>query len=355
MGGDLGIELSEDYVNVGASCLSVHFNKMLNLMSDMIRYPKLDRDLMDAITAGAISAVKRKRVPPPPDESKGRQPYATRYPTEATVKALDRDHLLEFLQNYYCPNNAILVICGDVDAPTAMKQVKAALSAWQRGNTPPQPKFAPTPIDPFYYVFIQDEPLSIESRVILRVNVPGLDDNDRVALQLANVILGESLDSRLFRSIREKYGYVYSIGSIVNFNQYATVFGVGTECRVAVTAKTVKQIEIEVAKLRDAPVGDDELKEAKHFLEHKFILTQQSQDAVMNELFELEFYKRPADYFKRLQGKIEGLTAADVERVAKKYMFPNGSASVVVIGPKERIVDRLMNANVGVILNPNSE
>ena len=355
MGGDLSIELANDYVNVGASCLSVHFNKMLNLMSDMILNPKLDREYMDFFTASVVESVKRHQLPPSPDESKGRQPYAVRYPTAETVKKLDRDHLVDFLDNYYCPNNSILVICGDLDAQTALKQIKTALGAWKRGETPAPPKFAPATIAPFFYIFIQDSPRAVESNIQMLTRIPGLEEQDRIALQLANVIMGESLDNRLFRSVREKYGYVYSINSIVQFVQYATVFVVLTECRAAVTAKTVKQIEIEVAKLRDAPVSEEELTEAKHFLSHRYGLAQQSQQATTEELFQIEFYKHPADYFRRLQSKINSLTAADVQRVAKKYMFPNDSAQIDITGPKEHIVDRLMNANVGVVVNPDSE
>ncbi len=354
MGGDLGIELQDDYVNVGASCLSPHFNKMINLMSDMILYPKLDREFMDFFTASAVESVKRKTVPPSTDESKGRQAYAIRYPTPETVKKLDRDHLFEFLENYYCPNNSILVICGDLNAAAAMKQVKTALGKWKRGNTPAPPRFVPETIEPFYYLYLQDAPHAVESNVVMRINVPGLQEKDRLALQLANVVLGESLDNRLFRTIREKYGYVYSIGSLVRFNQYATVFAIVTECRAAVTARMIKQIEVEVTKMREAPVAEDELSEAKHFLTHKYGLAQQSQAATVEELFQVEFYNHPADYFRRLQGKINALSAADVQTVAKKYMFPNGSAFIQITGPKERIVDRLMNANVGVVLNPDT-
>ena len=153
MGGELGIGLREDYVEVSASCLSVHFNKMLGLMADMVLNPKLDRDYMDAFTEGITEAVKRRRVPPPPDESKGRQAYAVRYPTAETVKKLDRDHVFEYLENYYAPNNSILVICGDVDAETAMTQVKSALGSWRPGVTPPLPHFVKEEIRPFYYLF----------------------------------------------------------------------------------------------------------------------------------------------------------------------------------------------------------
>jgi zinc protease len=355
IGGDLSINLLRDYVDVSASCLSGNFDKMLNLMSDMIRNPKMDREYMTYFTAGVVEAVKRKQVPPSTDESKGRQAYAIRYPTDETVKKLDRDHLVEFLDNYYCPNNSILVICGDLNAAETMKQIKTTLGAWKRGETPPLPKFVPEVIEPFYYIYIQDDPHSIETHIQMVINVPGLEDKDRIALQLANVIMGESLDSRLFRSVREKFGYVYGINSIVQFEQYATVFAVVTECRVAVTAKTVKQTEIEVAKLRDEPVGEEELTEAKHFLAHKYILAQQSQAETLGELFQVEFYKRPADYFRKLQGKINALTAADVQTAAKKYMFPNGSAQIAITGPKERIVDRLMNANIGIVVNPDSQ
>lgn len=355
MGGNLGINVLEDYVDVSASCLSGHFGQMADLMADMIRYPKMDREYMGYFTAGIVEAAKRKLLPPSTDESKGRQAYAIRYPTDATAKRLDRDHLVEFYDNYYCPNNAILVICGDVNAAEAMKQIKAAFGTWKPGETPPLPSFVPEVIQPFYYIYIQDSPHTIESKIRMSIDVPGLGEKDRLALQLANVIVGESLDNRLFRSVREKYGYVYGIGSGVIFNQYATQFVVGTECRVAVTAKTVKQVEIEVQRLREEPVGEEELTEAKHFLAHKYLLAQQSQAETLEELFQVEFYKRPADYFRKLQGRINALTVADVQTVAKKYMFPNGSAFIAITGPKERIVDRLMNANIGVVVNPDSQ
>ena len=355
LGGELGIALKEDYVDVGASCLSAHCGEMLNLMSDMILYPKLDREYMDDFTASVVERVKRHLLPPSTDESKGRYAYAIRYPTADTVKRLDRDHLVEFLDNYYCPNNSVLVICGDVDAAVVMKQIKTVFGAWKRGETPPLPKFTPANIEPFYYIFIQDVPRAVESTIQMSVDVPGLDENDRVSLHLANVLLGEWFENRLFRTIREKYGYVYSINSGVVFNTYATQFWLATECRAAVTAKTIKQIEIEVGKLRDEPAEADELAEAKNYMLHEYARAQQSQEKSLEELFQIEFYKRPADYFHRLQSKINALTAADAQRAAKKYMFPNGSAHIIILGPKERIVDRVMNANVGVVINPDSE
>ena len=121
------------------------------------------------------------------------------------------------------------------------------------------------------------------------------------------------------------------------------------------TAKCVKQIQIEVARMREERVSGEELQQARNFLARRFDLALQSQAETTSELFDIEFYKRPADYFRRLRGKLNAVTASDVLRVAKKYMFPNDSALIVVVGPKEKIVDRLMNANVGVVLNPDSE
>lgn len=355
MGGDLSIVMSQDYVNVSASCLSTYFGKMMDLTADMIMNPKLDPEMLQSATDYMAYNVKHRRYPPPEDESKGRQAYLSRYPTADTVNRLDRDHLIEFLENYYCPNNSLLIICGDVDAPAAMRQVAAAFKEWKPGQTPPLPSFVKEVIHPFYFIYLHDAPTDVESRIQFSIDVPGLEDKDRIALQLANIITGETLDSRLFRSVREKYGYVYSINSGVDFNAYATRFWVGTMCRSAVTAKTVKQIEAEITRMREEPVTAEELQEGKNTLNHKYDIAMQSQDAAVEQLFEVEFYKRPADYFSKLRARINGMTAADVQRVAKQYMFPNGSAYIQIVGPKEKIVDRLMNAKVGEIVNPDAD
>ena len=351
MGGDLAMEYGADYVDVSATCLSQYHNKMLDLMSDMLLNSKFDAEQVAGYQRGMTENIKRRRFPRSGDDKKI-YPYEQRFPDRETIKLLSYDRVVEYLSDNWSPNNSILVIAGDINAEAAMKQVKTCFGGWRRGSPKPLPKFAPTVVRPLYYVFIEDEPTAIESKIQMICNVPNLDEQDKIALQVAETILGGTLDSRLFKIIREKYGYVYGINSILQFYAMEAKIAIVTQCRSAVTARCLKQIENEIAKMSKEGPPADELDIAKNYLARKYDLALQSQSDIAEELFQIEFYKRPVDYFRQLRSKINQITSADVLRASKKYVFPDGSALITIVGPKSKIVDKVLKANVGYVLNP---
>ena len=145
-----------------------------------------------------------------------------------------------------------------------------------------------------------------------------------------NYILGAGgFSSRLMDSIRDKQGLAYGIMSHFDTRLLPGAFFINLQTRTDVTNQAIAGVLTEVKGIREAPVTDQELSEAKSFFIGSFPLRVDSSAKLANVLAQVEFYNLGLDYFTHYP-KIERVTKDDVLRVAKQYLDPQHYALVVV-------------------------
>lgn len=154
---------------------------------------------------------------------------------------------------------------------------------------------------------------------------------DYYAVTVMNYILGAGgFSSRLMDSIRDKQGLAYGIMSHFDARLMPGAFFINLQTRTDVTNQAIMGVLAEIKGMRDAPVTDQELNEAKSFIIGSFPLRVDSSAKLANVLAQVELYNLGLDYFTNYPKAIEKVTKEDVLRVAKQYLDPQHYALVVV-------------------------
>jgi zinc protease len=155
-------------------------------------------------------------------------------------------------------------------------------------------------------------------------------------VQVLNRVLGGGPASRLFRNIREEKGYTYGISSGFSASRYFNHFAAQTSVRTEVTADALREMLKEFADIRTRPVPADELQNAKRALVASFALSTENPNAALSNATTIKEYGLPADYWDTYPEKIAAVTAADVQRVAQKYI-PADDIVIVAVGDASKI------------------
>jgi len=248
---------------------------------------------------------------------------------DASTEKLDRARVVAFYEQYYAPADSRMLFVGDITPDEAKKLAEARFGSWS-GKTPP-PLAAVTPPVPvaraFYIVDKPDAPQSV-----IRIGNVGVEraTPDFYAIQVMNTLLGGAFTSRLNQNLREKHGYTYGASSQFEMRRLAGPFRASAAVATAKTDSAVVEFLYELRRIRDAAPPEDEIKKTQQYLtlglpgefEATSDAAQRFLDLLVNDL--------PLDTWDRYTAGIQAVTAADVQRVARKYIDPDHFVMVVV-------------------------
>jgi len=267
--------------------------------------------------------------------------------TEASVKSLS----VADLQNYYTanfkPNNATLIIVGDVTPSQIEEKINAVFGGWQRGDVP-QLTYGDPPKAGTTTIYLIDKPGAAQSSFrIGSVGVPR-STKDYFPLLVMNTILGGSFTSRLNQNLRETRGYTYGAGSRFDMRRAAGPFSASAEIVAAKTDSALLEFMKELNGIRQA-VPAEELSRAKRFLQLQLPGNFETTQDIAFQMIPVALYGLPFDYYNNYVQNIEAVTQADVARVAQQYIDP-GSLAVVIVGDRKSIEPGLKAVNVAPIV-----
>lgn len=250
------------------------------------------------------------------------------------IERLTREDLQRHYRTYYAPNNAFIVAVGDFSAPELLAHIKAAFGKIPRGPDPPK-------------VGIEEPPQRGERRVVFKkeaelpviliyYHAPSIESPDNYALDLLSGILAGGRSSRLHRELVYEKRIAQGVG--------VDYWGVSVDPTVlSVSARVLpgkEPVEVERAidgllqRVRSEPVSERELEKAKNQVEAGFVF---GQDSVSGQARRIGFYEA-ATRWQDLNGYLPGIrkvTAADILRVAQKYLDPDRRTVATLIPVKE--------------------
>jgi predicted Zn-dependent peptidase len=158
---------------------------------------------------------------------------------------------------------------------------------------------------------------------------------DYDAMQVMNTVLGGS-NGRLFRELRESKGYTYGVYSGVRALRYRGDFRAQMDVRTDVTEPALRDLLAEFGKMRDQLVPDTELKDAQRSMTASFALSLESPSEVLGLYVLRQLYNYPPDYWDRYADRVNAITAAQVQVVARKYLDP-ARLQIVAVGDAAKI------------------
>ena len=266
--------------------------------------------------------------------------------TEASVKSLTTTDLQSYYQANFRPNNATLIVVGDVTPAQVEQKINNLFGGWQRGDVP-QLNYSEPPKSATTTIYLIDKPGAAQSSFrIGAVGVPR-STQDYFALTVMNTILGGSFTSRLNQNLRETRGYTYGAGSRFDMRRAAGPFLASAEIVTAKSDSALIEFMKELNGIRQA-VPPAELSRAKRYLQLQLPGNFETTQQIAAALVPVALYGLPLDYYNNYVQSIEGVSQADVARVAQQYINP-GSLAVVIVGDRKTIEQGLKAVNVGPI------
>jgi len=266
--------------------------------------------------------------------------------TETSVKSLTPADLQSFYQTNFKPNNTTLIIVGDVNPTQIEQKINSLFGGWQRGDVLPL-NYGEPPKSSATTIYLIDKPGAAQSSFrIGAVGVPR-STKDYFALTVMNTILGGSFTSRLNQNLRENRGYTYGASSRFDMRRAAGPFLAAAEIVTAKSDSALLEFMKELNGIRQS-VPPSELSRAKRYLQLQLPGNFETTQQIAAALVPVALYGLPLDYFNNYVQNIEGVTQADVARVAQQYINP-GSLAVVIVGDRKTIEQGLKSINVGPI------
>ena len=279
-----------------------------------------------------------------PEHPYGRPPEGT----ITSVQGLSAQDLRNFYRTYYRPNNATLLVVGDVSADQVVSMLENSFRGWQRADVPAIRYPAPPPPQQKTRVYLIDKPGAAQSEI--RVGHLGIarDNPDYFPLLVLNTILGGQFSSRINMNLREEKGYTYGARSGFSMRRQPGPFIAQAGVQTPSTKESVIEFMKELEEIRGTrPVTDAELGFAKASLMRRQPLDLETQGQLVGRLEDLVLYGLPANYFDTYTERVQAVTKADLERVARQYLNPEQFA-IVVVGDQSRIEAGLRELPYGV-------
>ncbi|HUE81675.1 MAG TPA: pitrilysin family protein [Pyrinomonadaceae bacterium] len=336
MGATLSSGANSDYTTLAASALSSFSDNVLELLAEVALKPSFPEHEVELTRQNTKESLRQQRAQPSFLANEmvsrvvfGEHPYSKIAPTPASLDAITRDDLVRLHGETFLPNHSVLIIVGDVNADELVKRVERLFGGWKKG-LPPGSDFPEPPRRASRSAYIIDRPGSAQSNLVIANAGITRTSPDYFPMLLMHTVLGATASSRLFMNLREEKGYTYGAYSSLDARRTAGTFRVSAEVRTPVTGDSLKEFLYELDRIRNEPVTDKELADAKSYLTGVFPIRLETQEGLIDQLVQIRMFNLPADYLETYRDKIQAVTTSQIQEVAKKHVTPEQAAIIVV-------------------------
>ena len=345
IGSRLGTGADWDLSGVQLLTLSRHLDRALEIFADVVTNPsfpeselKLQRDtrlttlLQRKDDANSIAGVVYASL------LYGRNhPYGhSLIGDEASVRAITNDEIKRFYETYYRPNNAALIVVGDVQTNTLIPRLERAFANWKGADVPavniPQPQARDRGV-----IYLVDKPGAAQSVIAIGQTGPPRSTPDYFPLVVLNTLLGGQFTSRVNMNLREEKGYTYGARTSFDYRRAAGPFAASAGVQTAVTKESVIEFLKELNGVRgERPITPAELEFSRQAIIRGFPRSFETPEQISSRLTDIVLYGLPDNYFNNYIARVQAVTLADVVRVANRYLDPSKMA-ILVVGDRKVI------------------
>jgi predicted Zn-dependent peptidase len=333
------------------------FNEALPLVADVLLRPIFPEDELERKRISRLTSLLQGHDEPNAVAAVlfNEALYGDRHPygfsplsNESSIRSYTVDDLREFHGSYFRPNNAVLILVGDITADVVMPELESAFGEWQPGEVPTQSWPSVGQVDR-REVLLVDKPGAPQS--VIRIGRIGVDrfTDDYYALQVMNTILGGAFTSRLNQNLREDKGYTYGAFSSFSFRKMAGPFTASAQVQSDATDESLSEFMRELNGILE-PVPAEELNRAKNYLALQYPGGFQSVSRIASNLEQLAVYDLPPEYFNNYVERVLAVTQEDVQRVARQYLDPE-RIKIIVVGDRESIEADVRALDLGRVRN----
>ena len=346
----MGASLNVTGSGAFAGSLKRYFPRVLELMASAVLEPLFTQEEFDRQKNLIKESLKTgdKDVATAANRVEGFITYGSQHPNGefVTQESLDKASLqdaIDFYNNYSSPSNAYLVIIGDVNYDEIKSKVTNLFGSWSSKDVSASSFPSPTNPDETEIIFV-DMPNGVQS-VVSIINTVDFNKNnsDYFAALVANRILGGGGAGRLFNNLREDKGWTYGSYSGIS-ESYKTKGTVIAQAQVRneVTDSAAVELLMELDKMKNSFVTDEELNSAKAKYTGNFVLSLENPSTIAGFARNIITQKLPEDYYNSFLENINNVTKEDVQKAANNY-FLTDNTRVFITGKGSEILESIEN------------
>lgn len=350
---DLRFNAGRDDFGGTLKTLTKNKKRAAELLALAVGSPRFDAEAVDRMRAANQSRIREALSDPEwiaarllNDRSFAGHPYAQNSGgTLSGLAAITPEDLKNFHKTMLGKNNLVVTAAGDITPKDLGVMVDQIF-----GNLPvvSVPPVAPATLQNTGKIFHFKKDIP---QTVIEIMQPGIDikDPDYPAAQVMNFILGSSgFGSRLTEEIREKNGLTYGIYSSFLDMDHFDGLGVSTSTENKNAARMMEMIKAEWKKMKETPISDEELTNSKNYLVGALPLALTSTDAIAGYMLSLRTSDLPPDHPQNRIAEIRALTAADIDRAAKRILDESAFVTIMVGAPQNvpglTLIEKLPNA-----------
>lgn len=346
LGSAFSESVASDYILLSTAGLSVTKQRLAELFAEVILKPAFKDSEVERLRSQTLAQIAQMKDQPSSyaellfdKEIYGQHPYGLPgLGSVESVKSLKRSHIVKNYFSFFRPNNAILVVTGNIDE-NDQAQVEKLFSSWQRKDIQSHqfPEVA--------------SPEKLEMKLVtkaglqqtqIRMGYPAISRNhpDFLTIRLANVILGGAFASRLNQKVRDDLGLTYSISSKFDAMKSLGSFEISTFTRNDKVAETIKATLGVLRDFRASGVTEDELNAAKALLVGQFPAAIETVDRLALNLLLLRLNGVSDDYLKYFFTNVNGISKSQVDGIIQKY-FTADKIKVLIYADESQVAEQL--------------
>jgi predicted Zn-dependent peptidase len=344
VGASLEMGASAEFLSAGVSLMTKDADLGLDILFDLLRKPALDPVRFGIVKERMKDAILRDEEDPLSLASRefpgfvyGPGAAWGRKATPKTIQAVTREDVQKFCADNFHPDRILIAVSGDISEKEILDKLKTRTEGWEKSSADLP---ALTPVTQAFKAesaVIPRKELT-QSTVVLGHLGTNRTNPDKYPLLVMNFILGGSgsLTSRMGGEIRSNAGKAYDVWSDFGFGRDLGVFRAMAQTAIENTDWVVKKIGEMIATLaKDGHVTPEENEKAKLAILRSLVFDFETRFAQVKEQARFRLWGYPDDYLVRFQKGVAAVTPADVARVAKSYLHPEGLKTLVVTDEKE--------------------
>ncbi|HEY2917380.1 MAG TPA: pitrilysin family protein [Candidatus Binatia bacterium] len=336
LGASLQTGCGEDVASISVTLLKKDLSTGLELLANILTSSTFPQGEIDRQKQEIIASIRAREEDPGavaqrtfaaalfPESPYGRLVEGS----EASVKSLQQTSLREFFARYYRPNRSIMAVVGDVSEQEITRALNQAFRGWSKGEPSGQP-LVPAKIGAPQVLRVNRD--LTQANIILGHVGVARGNSDYYAIQVMSYILGGGgFSSRLMDSVRNERGLAYSVYSHFSAEKSHGSFQLVMQTKNETAQEAIRIANEEIRRIREEPVSEQELSDAKDYLIGSFPLRFDTNRKVASFLAQVEYFQLGLDYPDRYGDLIRKVDRAEVQRVAKQYLYPDKLITVIV-------------------------
>ncbi|HVG11440.1 MAG TPA: pitrilysin family protein, partial [Flavisolibacter sp.] len=265
---------------------------------------------------------------------------------ESSIASINKADLVNYHKQWFAPNNATLLVVGDVTSAELKNKLEAKFSGWKE-RAVAQKNVASVNLAEKPKVYIIDKPDALQSIVMAAQIAPSGTSTDWVNMDMMNRILGGEFTSRINMNLREDKHWSYGSFSALLDTKGPGMFVGFAPVQTDKTKESIQELKKELEQyLKEKPATAEEFAKVQQNAILQLPGGWETNGAVINALEEQVKYNRGADYWPAYAGKIRSLTLQDIHSAAGKVVKPSNLAWIIV-GDRAKIEKDIRDLKLG--------